>query len=263
MQYRSLFLAATVLTSSLTLGSLLLSSAFAADNKDVKAEVKKAPVVDGNKKLKKTKFVEPNMRLPKDSGGIITDKIVVNAPIDTDFLMGKADAPITIIEYASLSCPHCAHFSANVLPVLKKNYIDAGKANYILRQFPLNEPALKGAILLQCIGEQSPEKYYVFSKVLFDAQGKWAFDSDYMSGLQTIANVGGVSTPQFTSCISNTEREMAQLKMKKQSADALQIPHTPYIIIGNEVYEGERTAELVSRFIDKKLAELSVSKKPE
>lgn len=262
MQYRSLLLALTFATSSLA-----LSSAFAADAKDAKAtktaEATQAPVIDGNKKVQKTKFVEPNMRLPKDSGGIITDKIVVNAPIDTDFLMGNPDAPVTIIEYASLSCPHCAHFSANVLPVLKKNYIDTGKANYILRQFPLNEPALKGAILLQCIGEQSPEKYYVFSKVLFDAQGKWAFDSNYMSGLQTIANVGGVSTTQFNACVSNTEREMMQLKMKKQSADALKIPHTPYVIVGNEVYEGERTPELISHFIDKKLAEVTSVKKPE
>src|SRR3954468_7537936 len=98
--------------------------------------------------------------------------------------MGKPSAPIVMVEYASLSCPHCAHFSNTVLPELEKHYIETGKLRYVLRQFPLNEPALKGAVLLDCVGEQSKDKYFIFSKVLFDAQDKWAFDGNYMSGLE-------------------------------------------------------------------------------
>lgn len=246
MRFTALTIATTLLFSTAT---------FAQE-----AKKPAAPVQEGTATAKKA-FKEPNLRLPEDSGGIITDPIIVGAPIDTDFVMGKANAPITIVEYASMTCPHCAHFHATVLPPVKKNYIDTGKVKYILRQFPLNEPALKAAMLLQCVGEQSPEKYYVFTKVLFDAQNKWAFDSNYMAGLQTIANVGGVSTPQFTACTSSTEREMATLKRKKTSADKLKIPHTPYVIIGNEVYKGERTPELITQFIDKKLAERAVVNK--
>lgn len=206
------------------------------------------------------KFVEPNMRLPKDSGGITQSKLITEAPLDTDFVMGRPDAPLVMVEYASMTCPHCAHFGSTVLPVLQKNYIDTGKMKYVLRQFPLNEPALKAAQLLSCIGEQSPEKYYVFVKVLFDAQPKWAFDSNYMAGLETIAGVGGISKDQFVACTSSTEREMAVLKRKKESMDELKIPHTPYVYVGGEVYEGERTPELVTRFVDKKLAELAAAK---
>jgi protein-disulfide isomerase len=160
-----------------------------------------------------------------------------------------------MIEYASLSCPHCAHFSNTVLPELKTKYIDTGAVRYILRQFPLNEPALKGAELLDCVGQQDKDKYYVFAKVLFDAQSKWAFDNNYMQGLETIATVGGLSKEQFQACTTNTDRQMKILEAKKKANEELKVPHTPYIFVGNEVYAGERSVEAMSRFIDAKLAE--------
>jgi protein-disulfide isomerase len=167
-----------------------------------------------------------------------------------------------MIEYASLSCPHCGHFSTAVLPTLQKDYIETGKMRYILRQFPLNEPALKGAMLLDCVGEQSNDKYFVFARVLFDAQSKWAFDTNYMAGLETIALVGGLSKDQFLNCVNNTDREVKVLKEKKMAEDNIKIPHTPYIFINNEIYEGERTPEAVTQFINKKLAEAAAKKTP-
>lgn len=208
------------------------------------------------------KFVEPNMRLPANSGGISTSELITKAPLENDFTLGDPKAKLVMVEYASMTCPHCSQFSSTVLPALQKKYIDTGKMRYILRQFPLNEPALKAAMLLYCVGEQSADKYYVFAKVLFEAQNKWAFDSNYMAGLETIATVGGLSKDQFMNCTVNTDREMAALKRKKQSADELKIPHTPFIYIGGEAFEGERTLEVMSPFIDKKLAEQSVVKKP-
>jgi protein-disulfide isomerase len=167
-----------------------------------------------------------------------------------------------LVEYASMTCPHCAHFHSSVLPTLQKKYIDTGKMRYVLRQFPLNEPALKAAMLLYCVGEQNPDKYYVFAKVLFDAQNKWAFDSNYMAGLETIATVGGLSKEQFLNCTVNTERETAALKRKKESADELKIPHTPFIYIGGEAFDGERTPEAISQFIEKKLTAAPAPQKP-
>ena len=204
-------------------------------------------------------FVDPNLKLPKDSGGKTTSALILGAPLKDDFVMGKPTAPLVMVEYASLSCPHCAHFNATVLPELEKQYIDTGKMRYILRQVPLNESALKGAELVDCVGEQNNDKYYVFSKVLFDSQNKWAFDSNFLSSLETIASVGGVSKDQFQGCLS-TDREMKVLKQKKRAIDELHVPHTPYIFIGDEAYEGDRSIEAMSKFIDKKLAE--IAKKP-
>lgn len=202
-----------------------------------------------------TGFVEPNLRLPKDSGGVSRSALIKDAPLPSDYVMGKPDAPIVLVEYASLSCPHCAHFSTTVLPQLEKEYIETGKVRYVLRMFPLNEPALKGAMLLDCVGEQNQDKYFVFAKVLFDAQNKWAFDSNFMAGLETIATVGGLSREQFQNCVTPTDREMKILKQKKLAEEQVKVPHTPYIFIAGEAYEGDRGFEAISKFIDKKLAE--------
>lgn len=202
-----------------------------------------------------TEDAEPDMRVIDGSGGKISAGIITEAPMMSDYVMGDATAPVILVEYASLTCPHCAHFSNVVLPDLEKNYIKTGKLRYILRQFPLNEPALKGAMLLDCVGAQDKKRYYTFARVLFDAQSKWAFDTNFMSGLETIATVGGLSKDQFYNCVNNTDRETKLLKAKKEANDALKIPHTPYIIIGNEIYAGERSYAAVAKFIDAKLAE--------
>jgi len=240
----------STLALSLVLGTA--SVAYAADAPTAPAST---PAV--------SKFTEPNLKPPKESGGITTSPMILEAPLRTDFVKGSATAPITMIEYASLSCPHCAHFSATVMPELEKNYIDTGKMRYILRPFPLNEPALKGAMLVDCVGEQNPDKYYVFSKVLFDAQSKWAYDANFMSGLETIATVGGLTKDQFQTCTGTTDREVKILKLKKQAEDDLKVPHTPYIFIGDEAYEGERTPAAIEKFIDKKIAEAQAKKAAE
>lgn len=199
---------------------------------------------------------EPNLKLTKDSGGKSTSSLVLDAPLRSDYVMGSEKAPIVMVEYASLSCPHCAHFSNSVLPELQKKYIETGKLRYVLRQFPINEPALKGAMLVECVGEQSHEKYFLFSKVLFDSQNKWAFDGNFVGGLQTIAQVGGLTPEQFQGCINNTERETRILNAKKQAVEELKIPHTPYVFIAGEVYSGNLNTADVSAFIDAKLASL-------
>lgn len=198
---------------------------------------------------------EPDMKLLRDSGGVSKSSLIRRAPLSDDFVLGNRQAPLVIVEYASMSCPHCAHFSSTVLPELEKKYIQTGKAMYILRQFPLNEPALKAAMLLECVGNQSSDKYYVFARVIFDAQNKWAFDGNFLSGLETIAAVGGISRDQFRNCVNNTEREIRVLKIKKAATEELKIPHTPYFFIGDEIYVGDRSVEAMSAFIDAKLAQ--------
>lgn len=200
---------------------------------------------------------DPNLKITEGSGGMSTSPIIANAPLRSDYVMGADSAPLVMVEYASLTCPHCAHFSNAVLPELEKRYIETGKMRYVLRPFPLNEPALKAAMLVDCVGEQSQSRYYTFSRVLFDAQNKWAFDGNFMAGLETIANVGGLSKEEFMNCMSNTDREMRVLKIKKEASDELKVPHTPYIFIGGEVYGGERTVDAMSKFIDAKLADLA------
>lgn len=241
-------LIALTLLSALLISSLALAAAPQPAAPQVAEKPAKEVPADTSK--------DPHLKVVQGSGGMSKSRLVTDAPINSDYVMGKDSAPLIMIEYASLTCPHCAHFSNTVLPDLEKKYIETGKMRYILRHFPLNEPALKAAMLTECVGEQSHSRYYVFSRVLFDAQNKWAFDGNYMAGLETIANVGGISKDEFMNCLTNTDREMRVLKVKKDATDELKVPHTPYIFIGGEVYEGERTVPAVSAFIDAKLAQM-------
>lgn len=184
----------------------------------------------------------------------VQSRLLSDAPLEGDYVLGKKEAPVTVIEYASLSCPHCAAFHKDALPAIQKNYIDTGKVRYILRQFPLNEPALKAAMLVDCMGEEGGvDRYYTFSKVLFDAQNQWAFDANFLQSLETFASVGGVSKDKFGACINDTQRELKVLKVKKLANDELKIPGTPHFFVNGYRYEGDRSAEAMSKFIDEQL----------
>src|SRR5215831_3460001 len=87
-----------------------------------------------------------------------------------EMAIGKPDAPVTIIEYSSLSCPHCAAFHKDVFPALKSEYIDSGKVRFVMREFPLNESALGGAVIARCL---EPSRYFAFTGLLFAKQEDW------------------------------------------------------------------------------------------
>lgn len=97
-----------------------------------------------------------------------------------DKVLGDRDAPVTMIEYSSLTCPHCAHFHTDVLPRIKKEYIDTGKVKLVLRDFPLNQPALIAAQIAHCVPE---DRYFGFVSVLFETQAAWAISEDPAAAL--------------------------------------------------------------------------------
>lgn len=229
------------ISSVFAMSVLFSGAAFSADTPAAAPAAPTTSIADG---------INKKPALPQ---GVIANPIISDAPLPTDHVLGNKDAKVIMIEYASLSCPHCAHFYTAMMPDIHKKYIDTGKIRYILRQYPLNEPALRGAMLVTCLGEESTEKYYLFNKVLFDAQGKWAFDGNWQAALETIAAVGGVSKEKFNSCITDTAVETKVLKSKMEATNDLKIPHTPYFFIGGEAYNGEITLDGISKFIDSKL----------
>jgi protein-disulfide isomerase len=97
-------------------------------------------------------------------------ELEAKGPLD-DIVMGAPTAPVTIIEYASMTCPHCAHFAVEIFPKLKEKYIDTGKAKYMMREYPLDGLAAAAFMLARCAG---PDKYYPMIETLFAQQQKWA-----------------------------------------------------------------------------------------
>jgi protein-disulfide isomerase len=157
-----------------------------------------------------------------------------------DRVLGKADAPITIIEYASLTCPHCAHFEVDVLPKLKAKWIDTGKAKLVLRDFPLDEPALRAAMVARCA---PPDRFYPLVDTFFAQQEQWTTTRDYRAALEKLAKLGGISNKEFAACISDKKLEDQVAQSRLTAAQQLGVDATPTFFVNGKKFDGAPTLE--------------------
>ena len=157
-----------------------------------------------------------------------------------DRVLGNPAAPITIIEYASLTCPHCAHFANDVLPELKREWINTGKAKLVLRDFPLDGPALRAAMIARCA---PPDRFYAFADTFFASQDRWATTKDYREALARLAKLGGMGKDEFETCLNNTTLENRIVEQRLVASQELDINSTPTFFINGSKFSGAPTAE--------------------
>jgi protein-disulfide isomerase len=163
-----------------------------------------------------------------------------------DRVLGKADAPITIIEYASLTCPHCAHFAVDVLPKLKQKWIDTGKAKLVLRDFPLDEPALRAAMVARCA---PPDKCYPLVDTFFSQQEQWVTARDYRAALEKLAKLGGIGDKQFKTCTEDKKIEDQVAQSRLTAAQQLGVNSTPSFFVNGQKFEGAPTFEAFDQLL--------------
>ncbi len=177
-----------------------------------------------------------------------------------DFVLGDKKASVTIFEYASLSCPHCASFSRESFEKLKTEYVDSGKVQFVFRNFPLNQSALSAAMFASCQAQdnkaEAVEKYYATVKALFKTQDSWAFDEKFSEKLEAIAKLDGMSSERFKSCIGDKNLQEKILTSRMEAAKGLQIKSAPSFFINGEISEGYVDYETIKKLIEKKLAEV-------
>lgn len=152
-----------------------------------------------------------------------------------DRALGRADAPVTIVEYASMSCPHCAAFHTQSLPALKRDFIDTGKVRFIFREFPFDGVALAGAMIARCT---APETFFEIVEVLFKEQEGWAFSKDPESALKAIAARYGFSQESFDSCLQNQKIYDAVLAGRQRAYETFGIRSTPTLFVNGARYSG-------------------------
>src|SRR5258708_5733523 len=129
-----------------------------------------------------------------------------------DMALGPANAPVTITEYASMTCPHCAAFNENVFPKIKSEYIDSGKVRYVFREFPLDIKAAAGSMLARCIAKDDSGKYFAAIDMLFRQQNEWG-GQNTTETLTRIAKQAGLSQQALEDC------RKAQAMLEKTTAD--------------------------------------------
>jgi protein-disulfide isomerase len=164
-----------------------------------------------------------------------------------DIVQGKADAPVTIIEYASMTCTHCAAFHAETYPTLIKNYVDTGKARFILREFPLDPLATAGFMLARCEG---PDKRTAVVDLLFDQQKSWAFIDKPLDGLQTVLKVTGLSQQNFETCLKDQKLYDQVMEIRDRASQKFGVSATPTFYINGLKLSGEQTPESMAKIID-------------
>lgn len=162
-------------------------------------------------------------------------------------VLGDPDAPVTIIEYFSLTCPHCAAFHKETLPALKQRYIDTGKVKLVLRDFPLDRFALFAAVIAHCAG---PERYPAFVDVFLETQQQWARADDPVAVLKQIAQLGGLAPEQADACLADQTMIDAVLKMRLEGENTYKVQSTPSFIIGGKLYAGHNTPERFAELIE-------------
>jgi protein-disulfide isomerase len=152
-----------------------------------------------------------------------------------DVVLGNPDAKATVIEYASLTCSHCANFHEKVWPQLKAKYIDTGKIRFILREFPLDPLATAGFMLARCLGN---EKYYPVVDLLFSTQKTWAFSEKPVEALATLMKQAGYSQESFEACLKNQKIYEAVNEVRDRGAKTFGVQSTPTFFVNGEAHRG-------------------------
>ena len=155
-----------------------------------------------------------------------------------DMTLGAKNAPVTVIEYASMTCPHCARFHLGPFKKLKSKYIDTGKVRFIFREFPFDPLALQASMLARCTGEK---RYFGMLKVLFKNLSKWAQVSDTHQALAKIARLGGFTDTRFKACMTNQELADMILESRLKGSKEFGIESTPSFIVNGVKVSGNMT----------------------
>lgn len=149
-----------------------------------------------------------------------------------DIVYGDANAPVEIIEYASLTCPHCARFSADIFPKIKEEYIDTGKVKFIYRNYVMNQYDMAASVVARC---KTPEVTKRLMKVFFDRQAAWVGAEDRVGALAGLARrAGGLSRTQFDRCIANRDMQQHLTKMTQTGALRYKVNATPTLLVDGD-----------------------------
>lgn len=150
--------------------------------------------------------------------------------------LGEADAPVTIIEYASLTCPHCARFHLEILPQVREEWVDSGRANLVFRHFPLDSLALRAAMVAEAM--PSDRAFFAFLNVLFDTQAQWSRAEDPFAVIARHAQLAGMSEEKFQAALEDEPVMNEILEGFVEARDELDVNSTPTLIVNGKKIVG-------------------------
>jgi protein-disulfide isomerase len=161
--------------------------------------------------------------------------------------LGPEDAKVTVIEYASMTCPHCAAFHHETFPRIRESYIDTGKIRFVFRDFPLDSSAVRAAALAHCAGA---ERYFGFVEVLFQTQSTWAGGGGGTEALKKIGRLGGLDDATIDACFADQALTDAIIGSRERGEQEFGVESTPSLILNGVLYQGGKDFEALAKAID-------------
>ena len=183
---------------------------------------------------------------PESSGKVDMAKVLQPGPLP-EMSIGDEKAPVTIVEYMSMTCPHCARFQHDTFPGIKQKYVDTGKVRYILREFPLDPVAAAAIMLARCA---PAEQYFPFVDVMFAQQQSWATADDKKAALLQMSKLAGFTQESFTACLTNQKLLDDVLKVRETGGTEFGVSSTPTFFINGQRYAGGMSVAEMSAIID-------------
>jgi protein-disulfide isomerase len=168
-----------------------------------------------------------------------------------DMTLGDPNAPVKIIEYMSMTCPHCAHFHENTFAAIKTKYVDSGKAYFVLREFPFPQDtaSLAAFMLARCTTE---DKYFPFVGMFLKQQASWAApgDGDVRAAMLQLSKLGGFTQETFDACLTNAKLAGDVSAVRDRGAEEFGVNSTPTFLINGKAYSGDMSVDSMSALID-------------
>ncbi|TFF18054.1 DsbA family protein [Jiella endophytica] len=176
-----------------------------------------------------------DVKVPDAEGKVDVEKLMAAEELP-DVVIGDKDAPVTIVEYASLTCSHCRDFHQVTYPAIKKDFIDTGKAKLIIREFPFDPRALAAFMLARCAGDDAKRTAMV--DVLFDQQPQWAYSNQASAELLKISRLAGMSEEQFRACLNDKELQKKVVAVQQRGENDFGVSATPTFFVNGDKYAG-------------------------
>ena len=187
----------------------------------------------------------PGAALAQATGSVPVADLMAEGPLP-DVWQGAKDAPVTIIEYASMTCSHCAHFHEATYPTLKSKYIDTGKVRFTLREFPFDPIAVAGFMVARCAGE----KREAMIGLLFSQQKNWAFSDKPLQGLTALVKQTGMSQEKFDACLQDKALYANVNQVFEKASKQFKVDSTPTFFINGKKFSGALSPEEMDKLLE-------------
>jgi protein-disulfide isomerase len=189
------------------------------------------------------------VELPSSEGSVDAAKLMEPGALP-EMAIGDANAPVTIVEYMSMTCPHCAAFHNNTFEAIKTKYVDSGKVRFVLREFPFDPRAAAAFMLARCAPEG---QYFPMISMLFKQQQQWAAAQNGRDALLQMSKLAGFTQESFEACLTNQKLLDDVNAVMQRGAKDFGVQSTPTFFVNGEHYSGDMSVDVMSALIDSKL----------